>query len=86
MVAVLVPPAVLQEVESVLQPPVIADIPQEVCGGDAVGIEAGDEVPHVVRKNFAVGGANLAIHAQRYAAAAPGEPIADVVGVLEVDP
>lgn len=40
MVAIFVPPAVLQEVEAVLQPPVIADIAQEVCGGDAVGIEA----------------------------------------------
>jgi hypothetical protein len=65
VVAVLVPPAVLQEVEAVLQPPVIADMPQEVGGGDAVGIEARDEVPHVVRENLAVGGADFTIDAQR---------------------
>ena len=40
VVAVLVPPPILQEVEAVFQPPVIADVPQEVRSGDAVGIEA----------------------------------------------
>jgi len=46
-VTVLVPPPIFQEVEAVFQPPVVADIPQEVRGGNAVGIEAGDEIPHV---------------------------------------
>jgi len=64
VVAVLVPPAILQEVEAVFQPPVIADVPQEVRGSHAVGIEARHEIPHVVRKDSAVGGANLTIHAQ----------------------
>ena len=40
VVTIFVPPAVLQEVEAVLQTPVIADMAQEVRGGDAVGIEA----------------------------------------------
>jgi hypothetical protein len=35
-----------------------------------------------VREDFAVGGANLAINAQRDAAAGQVEPFADVVGVL----
>jgi hypothetical protein len=65
MMAVLVPPPVLQEVEAVLQPPVIADMPQKVGCGDRVGIKAGNEVPHVVREDFAVGSANFTIHAQR---------------------
>ena len=65
VVAVFVPPAVLQEVEAVFQPPMVADVPQEVGCGDAVGIEARHEIPHVVRKDFAVGGANLAINSQR---------------------
>jgi len=86
MVAVLVPPSILQEVETVFQPPVVADVSQEVCCGDAVRIEAGDEVAYVVRENLAVGSANLAINAQCYAAAGQAESFADVVGVLEVDP
>lgn len=65
VVAVLVPPPILQEVETVFQPPVVADVPQEIRRGNAIGIEAGDEIPHVVREDFAVGGANLAINSQR---------------------
>ncbi len=86
MVAILVPPPILQEVEAIFQPPVIADIPQEVRGGDGLGIETRDEISHVVRKDYAVAGANLAVNTQRYAATAPGEPFANVVGILQVDP
>lgn len=84
--SILVPPAILQEVETIFQPPVVADIPQEVRGGDVVGIKAGDEVPHVEREDFAGGGANLAIDSQCYAATGQMEGFADVVGVLQVDP
>ena len=54
MVAVLVPPPILQEVEAVFQPPMIADVPQEVRRGDALGIEARHEVSHLVREHFAM--------------------------------
>ena len=63
VVAVFVPPPILQEVETVFQPPVVADVPQEVRGGDAIGIEARDEIPHVVRENLAIGSTNHAINA-----------------------
>ena len=43
----------------------VADIPQEVRGGNAVGIETRNEIPHVVRQDFAAVGANLAINSQR---------------------
>ncbi len=64
MVAILVPPSIFQEVPTVFDPPVIADMPQEIRGGDRLGIEAGDEVSHIVREDLAVGGADLAIDAQ----------------------
>jgi hypothetical protein len=86
VVAVLVPPPILQEVETVFQPPVVANVPQEVRSGNAVRIKARDKIPHVARENLAAGSANLAINAQCYATAAPGESFADVVGVLEVNP
>src|SRR5439155_10446836 len=38
VVAVLVPPSILQEVKAVFHSPMVADIPQEVRGGNAVGI------------------------------------------------
>jgi hypothetical protein len=62
VVAVLVPPSILQEVKAVFHTPMVADIPQQVRGGNAVGIETRNEIPHVVRKDFAGGGANLAIN------------------------
>lgn len=65
VVAVFVPPAILQEVETVFHSPMVADVPQQIRRGDLLGIEAGDEIPHVVRENLAVGSANLAINAQR---------------------
>lgn len=86
VVAVLVPPAILHKMEAVFQSPVVADVPQEVRRGDAVRIEARDEIPHVVREQLAAGGANLTINAECYPATAPGERFAEVVGVLEVDP
>lgn len=86
MAAILVPPPILQEVKAVLHPPVVADVPQEVGGGDAVGIETRREVPHVVRDDFAVEGANFTIDAQRYTATSKIERFANVVGVLQVDP
>jgi hypothetical protein len=65
VVAVLVPPAILQEVEAVFHSPMVADVPQQVRRGNTLGIEARDEIPHVVRENLAVGSANLAINSQR---------------------
>ena len=65
VVTILVPPSILQEVQAIFHAPMVADIPQEVRGGNAVGIEARHEIPHVVRKDFTVGGADLAINAQR---------------------
>jgi hypothetical protein len=43
----------------------VADVPQQVRRGNTLGIETGDEIPHVVRENLAVGSANLAINSQR---------------------
>ena len=40
VVAVFVPPPIFQEVGAVFQPPVVADVPQEVRSGNAVRIEA----------------------------------------------
>lgn len=65
VVAVFVPPAILQEVQAIFHTPMVADVPQQVCSGHAVGIQAGHEIPHIVRQNFAVGGADLPIHAER---------------------
>lgn len=50
MMAVLAPPAVFDEVETVFHLPMIAHQLQELDRGDPLWIEAGNEVPHVVRQ------------------------------------
>jgi hypothetical protein len=65
VVAVFVPPPIFGEVQTVFDPPVVPHVPQEVGGGDAVGVEAGDEVADVVRDEFAGARADVAIDADR---------------------
>lgn len=86
MVAVFVPPAVFAKVQAVFDAPMVAHVGQEVGGGDLVRVLAGNEVPHVVRDELAGGIADLAINADRYAAAGQIEDLADVRRVVDVDP
>lgn len=86
VVTIFVPPPILGEVQAVFDSPMVPHVGQEVGGRDAVGVEAGDEVPHVVRDEFAFGRADLAIDANRYAAAGEVEDLADVRRVVDVDP
>ena len=62
--AIFVPPPILQEVQTVFQSPMMADVLQQFRRRDPIGVEAGDEVTHIVREHGAVGGTNDAIHAQ----------------------
>ena len=86
VVAIFVPPPIFQEVQAVFHPPVVADVPQQIRGGDAAGIEARHEIPHVVRHSFAGGGPQFTIDAQDYATAGQVECVTHVVGVVQVDP
>ena len=65
VVTIFVPPAVLQEVQAVFQSPMLADVLQQFRRGDAIRIEAGNEVTHVMREHDAVAGMNDAVDAQR---------------------
>lgn len=64
VVTVFVPPPVLGEVQAVFDSPMVPHIGQEIGGRDPVGVEAGNEVAHVVRDELALGGADLAIDAE----------------------
>jgi hypothetical protein len=86
VVTIFVPPPVFAEVQAVFNPPMIPHIGQDVGGRHPVGVEAGDEVPHVVRDELAGGGADLAIDADRYAAVGEVKDLADVRRVVEIDP
>jgi hypothetical protein len=57
VVTILVPPAVFQEVRAVFNPPVLADVLQEVVGVDLLRIEATDVVSRVVQRDLTACGA-----------------------------
>lgn len=65
VVAILIPPPILDEVQVVLDTPVVPHVSQQVFRRNAAWVEAGDEVADVVRDELAGGGADLAIDADR---------------------
>lgn len=60
----------------------IADVPQQVDCGHAVGIETGDEIAHVVRQHFAIGPAHFTIDTQRDTTVWQIERLANVLGII----
>lgn len=84
--AVLVPPTVLEKVQAVLDPPVIADMTQELSRSDPIGIEAGDEVSYVMTNKPPVPGRDQTVHTQRDAAGWEGELVPVVRAVFQVAP
>ena len=82
VVAILVPPTVLQEVQTVLNPPMLADMPQQVGRSDLIGIEAADVIAHVVHNHASLGRAELAIDAQHNLTAREAECLPDIMSVV----
>lgn len=64
VVAIFVPPAVLQEVQAVFNAPMLANVPQELGCGHLLGIETAHIVARVMQHDFTVVGTQLTIHAQ----------------------
>ncbi|QEG33085.1 hypothetical protein Pr1d_03460 [Bythopirellula goksoeyrii] len=54
MVTILVPPAVFQKVQAVFYSPVLANVPQEIGGGDLIGIKAAHIVASIMQNDFAI--------------------------------
>ena len=61
VVTILVPPAVLDEMEAVFHLPVAANIFQQFPRRDGIGIEAGNEVPAFAGKKRTIGRTQLTI-------------------------
>lgn len=81
-VAILVPPAVFEKENAILDLPVIADMGQQFIGPDFARIDAGQEVARVVQTHGAVFGRNVAINAERDLAAGEVQLFANVFGVV----
>jgi hypothetical protein len=65
VVAVFVPPPIFQEVQAVFQPPMVADVLEQLGRCDTLRIETRNEIANVVRQHFSARRTNDAVHAQR---------------------
>jgi hypothetical protein len=86
VVPVFVPPTVFEKEQTVFDVPVMPDSFQQLLGADRVGITAVGEVPRVVGNDGAVGGNQIAINAQSDAVVRKAERLANVLGVVQIEP
>ena len=86
VVTIFVPPAVLDEMETVLHLPVATNVVLEFTRRDRVGLQAGDEVPAFAGKERALRAAHFAINTDADLAAGHMQMFLDMLGVVEVDP
>jgi len=86
MMAVFIPPAILHEVEAIFDLPVTANPRQQFRGRDLLRIEARNEIAAFARKHVALGRTHCAIHANQNSAVGNVQALADMFGVVEVEP
>ena len=86
VVPILVPPAVLDEVQAVFHLPVAADVRVKVGRRDIARIEAGHEVPAFLEQEMAIGRTHFAIDAQGDLAVGNVQTLAEIRGVVKVEP
>lgn len=79
---ILVPPAILGEVQTVLDSPMVPDVTQYVPGRNAFGVETGNEVARIMQHDVAVVGDQLTIDASDDSTIRQIERFANVVGVF----
>jgi hypothetical protein len=85
-VPILVPPAVFEEMKAVFNLPVAADGGMESGGGNRLRSTAGDEIACVMQGNRTVGLANFAIGADGDLTARKVQTLADILGIIEIEP
>ena len=83
---VFVPPAVFGEVQRVLDLPVVANRSQQLVCGYATRIATGEKIARVVKGRGPIRGNDIAVHAQGDATTGKTQPLANVVGVFQVEP
>ena len=86
IVAVLVPPTILDEMQAIFHLPVVAHIRLKPRGRDRARIETGGEIAAVARMNHAIARPYFTIDAQRDAAFGKVQTLAEIVGRVEVEP
>ncbi len=79
---ILVPPAIFEKEDAVLDLPVIANGHQQLVGSDRGGINAGHEVARIALPHGAIVSDDIAVHAQADLAAGEAQRFANVLAVL----
>lgn len=86
VVAVFVPPAILEEAQAVFHLPMTADVGVKLGGTDRAGVAAGDKVPAVVEQHRPIGRAHFAIDAENDLAAGKVQMLTEILGIGKVEP
>jgi hypothetical protein len=84
--AVLIPPAIFDEVQAILHLPVVANVGLQYGGRDATGVEASREIAAIVQENLSLGRAHFAIDTEDDLAIGKVQTLADIPSVIQVEP
>ncbi len=82
VVTVFVPPSVFQEVQTVFDPPVLANMPQEIGCGHLIWIETAYVVACIMQYDFTICRAQLAVDTQTDMTTGHIESLANVFRVV----
>lgn len=83
---ILVPPAVFDKVKTVFDLPVAANVGLQLGCRDGTRVEAGHEIPALVGENPTVGRTHFTIDANDDFAMRKVQTLADILGVVQVEP
>jgi hypothetical protein len=86
VVAIFVPPAVLDEMEAVFHLPMATNVVLKLTRRDRIGLQAGDKVPAFAGKNLTLRRTHFAIRTNADLATGNVQMLSDMLGVVEVDP
>ena len=86
VVPILVPPAVFDEVKAVFDLPVAANVGLQLGCRDGGRVDAGHKIPALVGENLAFGRTHFTIDANGDCAMRKVQTLADILGVVQVDP
>jgi hypothetical protein len=84
--AVLIPPAIFDEVQAVFHLPVVANVGLQRGGGDASRVKAGGEIATIVQENLSLGRADFTIDTEDDLTIRKVQTLADIRGVIQVEP
>jgi len=85
-VPILVPPAVFDEVKTVFDLPVAANVGLQLGCRDGSRVDTGHKIPALVGANLTVGRTHFTIDTNDDLAMRKVQTLADILGVVQVDP